>query len=171
MHKHGTIISMSIHENYLRSTVFGFQDALVSTTGVIVGVAIGTQDKGVVLLAGVATIMVEALSMAAGQYMSEKTVQQMNKTKKHTDNLLVGALIMYGSYFLGGLVPLAPIILFPLPQAAYASIIFSLLGLLVLGIIKAKIVKESATRSAIEILILGGAATAVGLLVGYFLKV
>lgn len=162
---------MSIHENYLRSTVFGFQDALVSTTGVIVGVAIGTQDKGVVLLAGVATIMVEALSMAAGQYMSEKTVQQMNKTKKHTDNLVIGALIMYGSYFLGGLVPLVPILLLPLPGASYASIIFSLLGLLVLGIIKAKIVKESVARSAIEILILGGAATAVGLIVGFFLKV
>ncbi|MBP7832222.1 MAG: VIT1/CCC1 transporter family protein [Candidatus Levybacteria bacterium] len=162
---------MSVHENYLRSTVFGFQDALVSTTGVIVGVAIGTQDKSVVLLAGVATIMVEALSMAAGQYMSEKTVQQMNKTKKHTDNLVIGALIMYGSYFLGGLVPLLPIVIFPLPQASYVSIIFSLLGLLVLGIIKAKIVKESVVRSALEILLLGGAATAVGLLVGYFLKV
>lgn len=162
---------MSVHENYLRSTVFGFQDALVSTTGVIVGVAIGTQDKSVVLLAGVATIMVEALSMAAGQYMSEKTVQQMNKTKTHTDNLVIGALIMYGSYFLGGLVPLLPIFIFPLPQAAYLSIIFSLLGLLVLGVLKAKLVKESMLRSAIEILILGGAATAVGLLVGYFLKI
>ncbi len=162
---------MSIHENYLRSTVFGFQDALVSTTGVIVGVAIGTQDKSIVLLAGVATIMVEALSMAAGQYMSEKTVQQMNKTKKHTDNLVIGALIMYCSYFLGGLVPLIPILLFPLPDAALISIIFSLIGLLLLGIIKAKIVKESVLRSAVEILILGGAATAVGLLVGYFLKV
>lgn len=162
---------MSIHENYLRSTVFGFQDALVSTTGVIVGVAIGTQDKGVVLLAGVATIMVEALSMAAGQYMSEKTVQQMNKEKKHTDNLLIGALIMYGSYFLGGLVPLLPILIFPLPQAAYISIIFSLIGLAILGVSKAKLVKESPLRSALEILILGGAATAVGLLVGSFLKV
>ncbi len=162
---------MNIHENYLRSTVFGFQDALVSTTGVIVGVAIGTQDKGVVLLAGAATIMVEALSMAAGQYMSEKTVQQMNKSKKYTDNLVVGALVMYASYFLGGLVPLIPILVFPLPNAAFVSIAFSLIGLAILGVSKAKLVKESPVRSVVEILILGGTATAIGLLVGYFLKV
>lgn len=165
------MFSMKLHENYLRSTVFGFQDALVSTTGVIVGVATGTQNKEIVLLAGVITILVEALSMAAGQYMSEKTVQQMDKNKKHTDNLIVGALIMYGSYFLGGLIPLLPIILFRLPEASILSIVFSLLGLLILGVVKAKLVKEPPLRSALEILLLGGAATAVGLLAGYFLKV
>ncbi len=162
---------MAIHEDYLRSTVFGFQDALVSTTGVIVGVAAGTQDKQIVLLAGVVTIMVEALSMAVGQYMSEKTVHQMDKTGKHTDNLYVGALIMYGSYFLGGLVPLTPIVLYRLPEASILSIAFSLIGLFVLGITRAKIVKESPFRSALEVLILGGAATGIGLLVGLFLKV
>lgn len=162
---------MKIHENYLRSTVFGFQDALVSTTGVIVGVAAGTQNRDIVLLAGVITIMVEALSMGVGQYMSEKTVQQMDKSKKYTDNLVIGALIMYGSYFLGGLIPLIPILLFPLPGASILSIAFSLLGLLILGVSKAKLVKESPVRSAVEILILGGAATAVGLLAGHFLKI
>lgn len=162
---------MKIHENYLRSTVFGFQDALVSTTGVIVGVAAGTQNRDIVLLAGVITIMVEALSMGVGQYMSEKTVQQMDKSKKYTDNLIIGALIMYGSYFLGGLVPLIPILLFKLPLASYVSIIFSLSGLLILGIVRAKLVHESPLRSALEVLILGGAATAVGLAAGHFLKV
>lgn len=168
---HDIIMSMKIHENYLRSTVFGFQDALVSTTGVIVGVAAGTQNRDIVLLAGVITIMVEALSMAVGQYMSEKTVQQLDKSKKYTDSLVIGALIMYGSYFLGGLVPLLPIFLFRLPEASYLSIVFSLTGLLILGIVRAKIVKESPIRSAMEILLLGGAATAVGLAAGYFLKV
>lgn len=162
---------MNIHEDYLRSTVFGFQDALVSTTGVIVGVAAGTQDKQIVLLAGAVTIMVEALSMAVGQYMSEKTVHQMDKSGKHTDNLYIGALIMYISYFLGGLVPLVPIVLFRLPEASIISIVFSLVGLFALGVARAKLVKESALRSALEVLILGGIATGIGLLVGLFLKV
>lgn len=162
---------MKIHEDYLRSTVFGFQDALVSTTGVIVGVAAGTQDKQIVLLAGIVTIMVEALSMGVGQYMSEKTVHQMDKTGKHTDSLLIGGLTMYVSYFLGGLIPLAPILLFRLPEASILSIVFALIGLFILGIVRAKIVKESPLKSAAEVLILGGAATGIGLLVGIFLKV
>lgn len=162
---------MKIHEDYMRSTVFGFQDALVSTTGVIVGVAAGTQDKQIVLLAGIVTIMVEALSMAIGQYTSEKTVHQMDKTGYHTDSLIVGALAMYISYFLGGLIPLAPILLFRLPESSIISIISSLVGLFVLGIVRAKLVKESQLRSAIEVLLLGGVATGIGLLVGLFLKI
>ena len=57
----------NIQKEYLQSAMFGFNDALVSTTGVIVGVSTGTNDKRIVILAGVVTIMVEALSMGAGQ--------------------------------------------------------------------------------------------------------
>ena len=56
--------------DYLRSIIFGFEDSLVSTTGVIAGVSIGTQDSKVILLAGAVAIAVEALSMGAGQFPS-----------------------------------------------------------------------------------------------------
>lgn len=162
---------MSLHENYLRSIVFGFQDALVSTTGVIAGVATGTQDKQIVVLAGLATIAVEALSMGAGQYMSDKTVQQYKKDREHTDSPAVSGMFMFGSYFLGGLIPLSQILLFRLPEAAIMSVIFALVGLFILGLIKAKIVKVSPLHSAFEALLLGGAASAVGIVVGYLFSV
>lgn len=161
----------NIHEDYLRSIIFGFQDSLVSTTGVIAGVAAGTQNKELVILAGVVTITVESLSMGAGQYMSEKSVHQMDKTGKHTDSLVVGGGLMALSYFLGGLVVLTPIIILKLPLAASLSIAFALAGLFVLGLFKAHIVKVNPLKSAMEILILGGAATLMGLLVGKFFKV
>src|SRR3990172_6112006 len=125
--------NLDIHEDYLRSIIFGFQDSLVSTTGVIAGVAAGTSNKELVVLAGLVTITVESLSMGAGQYMSEKSVHQMDKTGKHTDNLYVGGFLMALSYFLGGLVPLGPIILFDLPISATLSIAFALIGLFILG--------------------------------------
>jgi len=68
--------NLNIHEDYLRSIIFGFQDSLVSTTGVIVGVAAGSNSKELVILAGIVAITVESLSMGAGQFMSEKTVHQ-----------------------------------------------------------------------------------------------
>lgn len=160
-----------IHEDYLRSIIFGFQDSLVSTTGVIAGVAAGTQNKELVILAGLVTITVESLSMGAGQYMSEKSVHQMDKTGKHTDSLIVGGGLMALSYFLGGLVSLTPIIFLRLPLSATVSIAAAMVGLFVLGLFKAHIVKVNPLRSAIEILILGGAATLMGLLVGKFFKV
>lgn len=160
-----------IHEDYLRSIIFGFQDALVSTTGAIAGVAAGTQDKHLVVLAGLVVITVEALSMGVGQYMSEKSVHQMDKTGKHTDNLVIGGGLMTLSYFLGGLVPLVPILLLALPLSSYVSIGAALVGLFILGFLKAHIVKVNPWHSAIEILLLGGAATAVGVFVGYVLKI
>lgn len=162
--------NLDIHEDYLRSIIFGFQDSLVSTTGVVAGVAAGTSNKELVILAGLVTVAVESLSMGAGQYMSEKSVHQMDKTGKHTDNLLVGGILMALSYFLGGLVPLVPILAFDLPLSATLSIVFALIGLFILGYLKAHIVKVNPFKSALEILILGGIATAVGLGVGKLLK-
>ncbi|HSA84373.1 MAG TPA: VIT1/CCC1 transporter family protein [Patescibacteria group bacterium] len=155
-----------IHEDYLRSTVFGFQDALVSTTGVIAGVAAGTSNKELVVLAGVVAIAVEALSMGAGQYLSEKSVHELDTTGKHTDNLVIGASLMFVSYLLGGLVPLLPILFFPLPFAGTVSIAAALVGLFILGFIKAKLVKVNPVRSAFEMFILGGLATLIGVFVG-----
>jgi len=135
----------NIHEDYLRSIVFGFQDALVSTTGVIAGVAAGTNDKQLVILASLVAITVESLSMGAGQYMSEKSVHQMDETGKHTDNLYVGATIM--------------------------GLICALVGLFALGYIKAKLVKTNPLKSALEIFVLGGIATLIGLIVGKLFRV
>lgn len=161
----------NIHEDYLRSIIFGFQDALVSTTGAIAGVAIGTNSKHLVILTGLVVITVEALSMGVGQYMSEKTVHQLDKTGKHTDNLYMGGILMTLAYFLGGLIPLAPIFLLQLPLSSYTSIVFALCGLFILGFLKAKLVSVNPWKSAFEIFILGGITTAIGIIVGRLLKV
>lgn len=160
----------NIHEDYLRSIVFGFQDSLVSTTGVIAGVAAGTQDKQIVVLAGLVAIMVEALSMGTGQYQSEKAVHQHAKVR-HTDSAMLGGIFMAASYFLGGLLPLSSILAFSLPSATYVSIGSAFVGLFILGFLKAKLVKVNPWHSALEILVLGGAATVVGLVVGRIFKV
>lgn len=167
------MVFKNIHEDYLRSIIFGFQDALVSTSGVIAGVSAGTNDKHLVILASLVTITVESLSMGVGQYMSEKSVHQMDKSGKHTDNLYLGASFMGLSYLLGGSIPVLPILILELPTSSTIgiSIISALIGLFVLGYIKAKLVKVNPLKSALEIFVLGGLATAIGLIVGKLLRV
>lgn len=145
--------------------MFGFNDALVSTTGVIVGVATGTNDKNVVILAGVVTILVEALSMGSGQYLSSKSAHQLAGDDKGNQALISG-IIMFFSYFAAGLVPLTPIMLLPIEYSRNVAIIAALIGLFVLGYFKGKVVKLSPLKSALEIFIIGGLATMVGLLAG-----
>jgi VIT1/CCC1 family predicted Fe2+/Mn2+ transporter len=160
-----------IHEDYLRSALFGLQDGLVSTTGVVVGISTGVPDKSIIILASLVAVTVEASSMAAGQYSSEKAVHQMDKSGRHDDSLLVGAVIMFFSYLMAGFVPIIPTIVFPQPEARIFSIVFAFLGLFLVGYIKGKFVKYSPLRSALELFVIGGFATLVGLIVGQILKV
>ena len=160
-----------IHEDYLRSGLFGLQDGLVSTTGVVVGISTGVQNRDIVILAVLVAVMVEASSMAAGQYSSEKAVHQMDKTGKHNDSLLVGAIIMFISYLLAGLIPISPLFLFNFTDTRVISILFAFISLFIIGYVKGKIVEDKPIRSAIELFVIGALATGVGLIVGYFLKI
>lgn len=60
----------------LRDAVFGTQDGLISTMGALVGIAVGTQSAKAVVIAGLAIVGVESLSMAAGSYLSSKSQKQ-----------------------------------------------------------------------------------------------
>src|SRR3989344_4928357 len=142
-----------LHEDYLRSAFFGLQDGLVSTTGVVVGISTGVEDKAIVILASFVAVTVEASSMAAGQYSSEKAVHQMDKSGKHTDSLTLGALIMLFSYLTAGLIPIIPVLFFNPSESRIYSILFAVLGLFIIGYLKGKIVDHKPLRSALEMLI------------------
>ena len=161
---------MKINKNYLQSAIFGINDALVSTTGVIVGVSAGTGDKSVIILAGVVTILVEAISMGSGQYISLKSAREYEKSGGLRVPIISGIIMFFG-YIVGGLVPLIPILLLPVEQSRIAAIVGALIGLAILGVVKAKLVKASPLKSALEVVIIGGIATAIGLIAGNLLSV
>lgn len=160
-----------LHEDYLRSLMFGLQDGIVSTTGVVVGISTGVSEKPIIVLAALVAVMVEATSMAAGQYSSEKAVHQMDKTGKHTDSLIVGAIIMFFAYLLGGMFSILPTLIFPQPEARLIAILSAFAGLFFIGYLKGYVVEHKPLRSAIELFIIGSIATTIGLIVGYLLKV
>jgi VIT1/CCC1 family predicted Fe2+/Mn2+ transporter len=56
--------------NSLRAAVLGANDGIVSTAGIVIGVAGATSDPFVILAAGVAGLTAGALSMAVGEYVS-----------------------------------------------------------------------------------------------------
>lgn len=63
----------------IREVILGLEDGLISTLGVIVGVAAGTGSSRIVILSGIVAVFAEALSMAAGTYLSHKTEQQLQE--------------------------------------------------------------------------------------------
>src|SRR5512133_2152047 len=59
--------------NWLRAGVLGANDGIVSTAGLVVGVAAATPQMGPILTAGVAALVAGAVSMALGEYVSVST--------------------------------------------------------------------------------------------------
>ena len=57
----------------LRAAVLGINDGLVSNFSLVMGVAGGVSDTGIVLLAGIAGLLAGAFSMAAGEYVSMRS--------------------------------------------------------------------------------------------------
>ncbi len=65
--------SLGSRLNWLRAGVLGANDGIISTAGIVVGVAGATPGPGAVLVAGVAAMVAGALSMGGGEYVSVST--------------------------------------------------------------------------------------------------
>ncbi|MFI8294342.1 VIT family protein [Streptomyces nigra] len=59
--------------NWLRAAVLGANDGIVSTAGLVVGVAGATDTRSALLTAGLAGLLAGSVSMAAGEYVSVST--------------------------------------------------------------------------------------------------
>ena len=64
---------------WLRAAVLGANDGIVSTAGVVMGVAGATSDDTAIMIAGVAAVAAGALSMGAGEYVSVSTQRDSEK--------------------------------------------------------------------------------------------
>lgn len=61
---------ISTRLNWLRAGVLGANDGIISTAGLVVGMAGATTSRAAILAAGVAGLLSGSLSMAAGEYVS-----------------------------------------------------------------------------------------------------
>jgi predicted membrane protein (TIGR00267 family) len=158
------------NSSYLRNFVFGVEDSLVSTVGLLSGIAIAGIEKKELFITAIILISVEAISMSAGSFLSESSEDDYLNGGKKTSRTYLSSIIMFLSYFISGFVPLAPYILFPIKNGLPLSVAFSLIGLGVLGFISAKISKTNILRSIMRMVFVGGLATITGVIIGILVK-
>jgi len=63
-------VGLASRLNWLRAGVLGANDGIVSVAALVVGVAAATSDTATILIAGVASLLAGAISMALGEYVS-----------------------------------------------------------------------------------------------------
>jgi VIT1/CCC1 family predicted Fe2+/Mn2+ transporter len=71
--------------NWLRAGVLGANDGIVSTAGLVVGVAGATTSSSAILTAGVAGLVAGAVSMALGEYVSVSSQRDTEKALLHKE--------------------------------------------------------------------------------------
>ena len=157
----------------MRNFVFGVEDSLVSTVGLLSGIAVAGTPRETVVLTGVVLIVVEAFSMAVGSFLSEHSAEEavlhIHSHAADRDSRLAG-VIMFISYFVSGFVPLAPYLFLTGFTALAYSVGLSLLALFALGAVSGRVGKVPLFREAFRMFAIGGVAIAVGVSIGILVR-
>jgi VIT1/CCC1 family predicted Fe2+/Mn2+ transporter len=130
----------------VRDIVIGMSDGLTAPFALAAGLSGAVESSGIILTAGLAEV-------AAGAIASPKRASR-------------SALTIALAYIAGGLMPLAPYFFFgSVRTALLASVLFTLLALLLFGYIKGLFTTGKPVRSAAQTVIVGGLAASAAFLI------
>ena len=92
LEKHQEERKQGISRSNIRDFILGFQDGLVNTLGLVLGVASAVQSTKIVLISGLVTTFAESVSMAAVAYTSTKAAHefyesQLEREKKEIEEI------------------------------------------------------------------------------------
>lgn len=103
--------ALGVRSNWLRAAVLGADDGIVSTAGLVVGVASATTARGPVLTAGLAGLAAGAVAMALGEYVSVSSQRDTERAtlaqerRAHADHPQDELVELAGMYQHKGLSP------------------------------------------------------------------
>lgn len=117
-----------------------------------------------------AHIMSQVASQDNQLMLKEMAYRELHIHVSQSSRPLANAAKMFLSYILGGFIPLVAYLLTSVPIAMPISIGLTLLGLFVLGAITARYTKISIIKAGGRMLVLGGTAMLIGLIVGWFFQ-
>ena len=154
---------------YLRSIIFGINDSLVSTVGFLAGISVAGVPRETVILTGIVYALVEAFSMASGNYLSEESAQEYTE-RANVNNRpsIISGIFMFFSSFLAALIPLSPYLFITGENALFASAGISILGLFILGGLTARFSNLPMFWRSVRMAVVGGFSIGLGILVGSF---
>lgn len=209
---------------WLRASVLGANDGLLSTTSIVIGVAAADPSRSTIILAALAGMIAGAMSMAAGEYVSVSSQEDTEKAdltreKKELEEMpevelmelakiyekrgvsketalqvateltahdalsahahdelgineitkaqpFLASIASFFSFLAGALLPMILAIVAPEKEMIYYQYGFSIIFLMILGAISAKIGGSSIKNSVLRICFWGTVAMVVTALVG-----
>ncbi len=124
---------------------FGLTSGVITTLGLMIGLAFGTNSKLVVITGLITIAIADAFSDALGMHISQESRIALNSKKIWTTTI-----ITFLSKFFLALSFIIPVLLFSLRIAIIFNIFYGLLILIFLSIYIAKSRKESVIKATLE---------------------
>ncbi|MDP2665766.1 MAG: VIT1/CCC1 transporter family protein [bacterium] len=155
---------------YLRTIIFGINDSLVSTVGFLAGISVAGVPRATIALTGIIYALVEAFSMAMGDFLSEESAEEyMSKSNVSDRPSVIAAIFMFISCVLASLIPLVPYIIFTSGTALLVSVCLSVSSLFIVGMVSARFSRLPMLWRGARMAFLGGAAIVMGVAIGTFM--
>ncbi len=161
----------------LRDFILGIQDGIVNVLGLVLGVASATYETKAVLIAGIAGLFAESISMGAVAYTSSKAARDFykkNKERKEANlyrNPIGIAFFVFFATILGSVVPVLPFFFIPVKIGILLSVALSGVTLFVVGAVKGNLTNGKWTKSGIEMLLVGLLSAIIGYFIGILLGI
>jgi VIT1/CCC1 family predicted Fe2+/Mn2+ transporter len=161
----------------VREILMGAQDNLTNVLAVMLGVSIGSGRADLVALAGLSAAVAEAVSMGGVLYSSTRAEGALDaRGRAETGDApatrgsglgpLQSGTVTFVAALLGGLVPLAPFAVLPLPAAVPASLAISVGALFLLGSAIGRVSGSIWWRDGLRLLLVAGLAALAAAVIG-----
>jgi VIT1/CCC1 family predicted Fe2+/Mn2+ transporter len=158
-----------IARHYIREVVYGANDGLITTFAVVAGVAGGGLAPRVVLIIGLANLLGDGLSMAAGNYLSIRSAESVREAQGLPEEEAAPARHATATllaFVIAGAVPLLPYFL-ELPGPRFgASVALAFLTMFLVGASRTLVSRTRWWAGGVEMLTLGALVMAVAYGVG-----
>lgn len=165
----------NIDPSFLKASVYGANDGIVTTFAVVAGVAGAGLAADVIIILGVANMIADGISMAVGDYLGEVSEYKMRKSNNMDsdgDRLWQTGVITFISFVIAGILPLLPYILKYLGMPIYLehqfllSIISTASALFFVGSLRTLLTKGSWIVNGLEMLAIGAIAASAAYFLG-----
>lgn len=144
----------SIRDAYLRPSLLGAIDGLITSFVIVAGGIAGNVDKSSILVIGFSSLIADGLSMGVSESISSKSQSGSVWTRS-----IAKGIVCFTSFILFGCFPLLGFLFgSDMSSSAIISMVMFSSFLVLVGVLRAFITKESLTFTVLEVTLLGGVA-------------
>ena len=163
----------------LKAAVYGANDGIITTFAVVAGVSGAGLSPRIIVILGIANMVADGLSMGVGDYLGEKSEQQLrkvNKSKFKTKGLWKTGAVTFASFVFAGSLPLLPYVArsfgipVPLERQLFLSVISTAMALFFIGSLRTVLTKGIWWKNGLEMLSVGAIAASFAYGIGYYIE-